>query len=168
MAPPKASIVYDMDIATARFALGQYHANIPEIERVFWKGIQLQLAKSRTITSPTGGKRIFFGRLDDSTFRDAYSHSAQSVVGDVINRALHLFEELSDPSECRIHLQVHDELVFTCRKDAGVVRKYIPIIKNLMEYPLNIPPVKIPLVIPTEGTYGPNWFDQRPIEELLK
>jgi len=168
MAPPKASIVYDMDIATARFVLGEYHRNIPEIERVFWKGIQLQLAKSRTITSPTGGKRIFFGRLDDSTFRDAYSHSAQSIVGDIINRALHLFEELASPDDCRIHLQVHDELIFMCRKELHVLKHYIPLIKNLMEYPLDIPPVKTPLVIPVEGTYGPNWFDQKPIEELMK
>lgn len=167
MAPPKAAIVYDMPVATARFVLGEYHRNIPEIERVFWKGIQLELAKTRTIVSPTGGKRIFFGRLDDATFRDAYSHFAQSIVGDIINRALHLFEEIADPTECRIHLQVHDELVFMCRRELGVLKRYIPMIKNLMEYPLLFPPIETPLVIPVEGSYGPNWYDQKDIKELL-
>jgi len=153
------ALKHNIDVDKAAFILQRYHSSIPEISMKFWPGVQAALRSNRTIVSVTGRRRIFLNRMDDSTFRAAYAHSAQCLVGDLINRAATLFELLYPPEECRILLQVHDELVFECKK--GYESIYIPRIKNLMEYELHFPSTPVPLKIPAEITVGPNWFDQK-------
>jgi DNA polymerase I-like protein with 3'-5' exonuclease and polymerase domains len=100
--------------------------------------------------------------MDDELFRAAYSHSAQCLVADIINRALTLTVQLFDDSECYPVLQIHDELVFECKTE--LVPVYAPRIKKLMEYPIYFNGVTEPCVIPAEVSYGPNWLDQTKVE----
>jgi DNA polymerase I-like protein with 3'-5' exonuclease and polymerase domains len=154
----RAAVVYKMPVEMAKLVLTRYLQAVPEIPR-WWQEVQDTINRTRTIINPLGRKRIFFGRLDDEIYRQAYSHSAQSIVADVIDRAFALADEVFDESECFPLLQVHDEIVFACRE--GLEQKYVPLVKRVMEYPIQIEGVGAPLVIPSETTVGPNWYDQK-------
>jgi DNA polymerase I-like protein with 3'-5' exonuclease and polymerase domains len=148
-----------MSLQIAKFILDSYHKAIPEIA-VWWFNVQRQLATTRCLESPLGGRRLFFGRLDDDTFREAYSHSAQSTVADLMNRALHLCEETFNENDCRVVLQVHDELVLEVRADSTTAQHYIQRLRNIMEYPMRFSGIAEPLVIPADISIGVNWYDQ--------
>lgn len=159
----RASMVYKIPEDKAKFVLETYRRELWEVPK-WWEEVQRTIMSTRMIVSPTGGKRIFFDRISDDLFRDAYSHSAQSIVADLMTRAFTLASEIFDPDECWPCLQTHDEILFQVRK--GMLLKYEPRIRNLMSLPLQFPGVPEPLIIPPDGTYGPNWYDQKPIPEV--
>jgi uracil-DNA glycosylase len=158
-----AARTYKLDLEAAKFVLNAYRQAIPEIP-AWWNEVQNTINTTRTIISPTGGRRIFFGRLyDDDIYRQAYSHSAQSIVSDVINRAMRLLDQLLVGGV--VLLQVHDELVPQVM--IKNVRRAGLLIQNVMQYPLFFPDVDTPLVIPAEVKVGPTWFDQTPYETYI-
>jgi uracil-DNA glycosylase family 4 len=168
MQPKKAAVTYKLSLADATWVLSEYRKAIPEIPQ-WWSRIEASLNSSRTLINPLGRTRIFLGRLDNNTYRDAYSHACQSTVADVIHRAATLSEILFDPTEAHVLMQIHDELVWQVRDDK--LDKYLPMICNLMEYPLTIPlggtytgekdqpTIPEPLIIPAELKLGKNWLD---------
>lgn len=161
MGPDKSAKLYSLTFKEAQELQELYHAAIPEIRGVYWPEIQAQLMASRVLTTPLGRRRLFMGRWGDDLFRQAYAFQPQAVVGDIINRAYTLGDELFDENECHPLLQVHDEIVWHCRDDR--IDTYVPKIRRLMEYPIKFPNVEIPLVIPVEISVGKNWFDQKAI-----
>jgi uracil-DNA glycosylase family 4 len=161
MSPRRAAETYKLDLRTATFVLDSYRQAIPEIP-LWWLRVQSVLKQTRRIRSVIGRLRIFLDRLDDQMFRDAYSHSAQSLVADIVNRALTLAVEVFDEKECHPVLQVHDEIVFQCKTE--LVPVYMKKIKLLMEYPLHFPGVEEPCVVPVDLSFGPNWLDQTKVE----
>ena len=100
---------------------------------------------------------FFLGRLDDSLYRSAYSFVPQATVADLINRAFAYAEAILEPEGCFPILSVHDEICFSCPIEN--VGQAIPKIKNLLEYPIQVKGVDVPLVIPVEIKVGPNWYD---------
>ncbi len=73
-----------IDYRFAKHILEKRHEQLPGL-RKWWESVEKQLHKTRTLTTCFGRRRLFFGRLDESTFRDAYSYEPQSTVGDVCN-----------------------------------------------------------------------------------
>lgn len=169
MQPPKAALTWKTTVEKASYLLASWHRLTPEIKNVYWRKIQNAITSSRCLVNPLGRRRMFFDRLNfppqelDQIFRDAYSHFAQSTVADLINRAFALMDHFFDPSECRLLLQVHDEIVASCKKTH--VEKYVKLFKGFMEYPLRFTNVPEPLIIQAEITVGENWFDQVSLEE---
>ena len=157
----RAASVYHMPLDVAKFILETYRQRIPEIP-LWWRRVEAQINSTRTIINPSGHKRIFMGRLDDSTYREAYSHSAQSIVADLTDRALVLSETILAPKGILPVLQVHDELDFYVREDQASSAPLL--IKRVMEYPLDFPGVPEPLIIPAEVSLGPNWYEQKKVE----
>jgi DNA polymerase-1 len=155
MQPVRAAAVYKLSLEDATFVLGEYRKAIPEIP-AWWGSIERSLNSTRTLVNPLGRVRVFMDRMEDNTYRDAYSHACQSTVADIIHRSAVVGELILN--ECSPVLQIHDELVWSCRSSA--LGRNLPIIRNIMQYPLTIPGVAEPLVIPAELSYGPNWLDQ--------
>lgn len=159
-----AARTYKIPLDMAKFVLDSYRRVIPEIP-LWWTTIDNKLRQDRTLVNPLGARRMFFGRLDDQdTFREAYSWAAQSVVSGIINRAFNIAHETFNPNECIPILQVHDEIVFLCRK--GFEYAYEPRIRSIMEYPIKFHGVEEPMVIPADINYGHNWHDQKPLPKL--
>lgn len=156
-----AARVYGLPLSIAKFVLDEYRAAIPEIP-IWWGEVDHEISRSSTIVSPLGRKRVFFGRHDDELHRAAYSHSAQCIVADIINRALTLIVESFPPVDCRPVMQIHDELVLLCRTE--LVREYAAKLRRIMEYPIIFPGVDVPLVIPADISSGPNWLDQEKVK----
>lgn len=169
MQPTRAAITYKIPFDKAKFILEKYRQIFPEIPQ-WWLKIQAQINSTRTLRSPFGNLRLFFERLGDSPlaeiYRDAYSHSAQNVVANIINRALHLCEESFEESECQLLLQVHDELDLQAKGEAESenVLRYAKRLKTILEYPLIFEGIDLPLVIPAEISVGKNWNDLKKLE----
>lgn len=150
----KISRMYDMTFKEAKFLLERYKRVRPELE-LWWAKIEDMIKTTRIVSSLRGRDRIFFGRCDDNMFRAAYSSRCQSTVADIINEALVILDE----QDIEILLQVHDELIVQCPENQ--VDETVPKVKKAMEIPINVPGVEIPLVIPTEISVGPNWYDTK-------
>jgi len=73
-----------IDYRFSKHILEKRHEQLPGLKK-WWKEVEKQLNQTRTLTTCFGRRRIFFGRLDEATFRDAYSYEPQSTVGDVCN-----------------------------------------------------------------------------------
>lgn len=67
--------------------------------------------------------------------RQATNTSIQGSASDILKRAQIEIHKKLDPNECRILVQVHDELLFECKPD--LVEKYLPTIKLHMEHPFD-------------------------------
>ena len=82
----KAASLFGISFQDAKRAIEAYRSNLPEV-KVWWEQVQAEVSKTRSLTSPLGRKRHFFGRLDQDLFRSAYSFVPQATVADIINRA---------------------------------------------------------------------------------
>lgn len=148
----KMSRMYDMEFRQAKLILERYRAVRPELT-LWWSKIEEQIKTTRTLTNPLGRQRIFFGRIDHELFRKAYNHYCQSTVADIINEAVVTL----DAQGIEILLQVHDELVIQC--DNADLYETIEIVRAAMEIPVSFSETDVPMVIPAEISYGPNWFE---------
>lgn len=148
----------DIDYAMAKQILSVRSAAIPGLEK-WWKTVEMIVRRTRTLTTCLGRRRIFFGRFDDVTFRDAISYEPQSTVGDVCNMIFWKLDKLLD-DDCRLVLQVHDEVVVECPecKVDDVVEK----IKKVSVIPLWVCK-DVPLIIPIDISVGVNWKDCKEI-----
>jgi uracil-DNA glycosylase family 4 len=152
-----AAALYDCPKEVAKASIEAYRNALPELIS-WWAEIQQTIQQTRTLTTPFGRRRMFFGRLDEDLYRSAYSFIPQAVVADDINRAFALGEYVLHDLQFAPKLQIHDEIVWV-----GPLAKLhlaLPRIKTLMEPPIIFPRVDVPLVIPTDVSFGPNWYDQ--------
>jgi len=166
--PIKVSRMYNIELREARYIIDSYHGSVPEIKGVYQKEIEDELRSTHKLVNPLGRERVFLGRLDDETYRAAYSHYCQSTVGDVINAALcDLLDESFRQPEVGLDilLQVHDELV--CQVWESHVEQGVEMIRRAMERPIQVPGTPEPLVIPAGIKVGHNWFDTMKLKDWL-
>ena len=155
-----AAAIYKVPVEEARRAIEGYQQAV-RINENYWKPIQAQILSTRMLRSPLGRLRIFFDRINDETFRSAYSTLPQSLVADIIGRALYVLDPLLRPFKTYPISQVHDEINFICPKRE--LPAVMPLILNVMQMPVDFSEyngVKEPLIIPAEASYGPNWLEQ--------
>lgn len=104
----------------AKRILDTYHQVYPEIRHKYQAQIKNSLNNGRVITNPLGRHRRFMGRLDDETYRQAYSHRAQSTVADIINRCLnYIYQEQKEFEYVYLIDQIHDSIVFEIPLELG-------------------------------------------------
>lgn len=130
-----------------------YYSSFPGIP-AYHQAVQIRLAQTRSLWSPTGRFRRFFGpRFDAETLRQAVAHLPQSLVGDVLNVALYRIWEKLDPVPVQILLQIHDAILF--QYNPAHEAETLAIVKRLMAVPLQVG--KRTLTIPCDITCGWNW-----------
>jgi DNA polymerase-1 len=154
--------VNKLPVAVAKASLEAYRKAIPEL-KPWWDRVWNDLTSTRSIRTVLGRYRFFMDRLGEyqgELHRTAVAQEPQSVVGDIINRALTLCDEIL-PREVETRLQVHDEIVFNCPED--LVDRVVPVIRAALEYPVYFPGIATPMVIPAEISVGKNWYDQRKV-----
>jgi DNA polymerase-1 len=129
----------------------RYLAIYPEIVENFWADVERQLAKDRTLTSPFGRKRTYYGRYDDKLRRDAYSWIPQSTVGDLGTRAI--VRVCHEIPEAEFLLNVHDSLLVQCDVDKAI--RVAKAMEHSMDIPITIHGVEVH--IPSDCKIGYNW-----------
>ena len=143
-----------IDISTATVIRDRYLNRFSGI-RMWHLRIQSALGRSRTITTPLGRRRTFFGMWNEALFREAYAYVPQSTVADMTNLAMiRLREE-------EILLTTHDELVL--QVDEGRLREAVEKMRRAFDIPLTINGRV--MRIPVEIKVGKNWEEMKKMEE---
>lgn len=103
-----------IDITTeeAKGIIEGYYEVFPGIRRR-QKNIQQEVTRSKSLTTPLGRKRIFYDRVCDSLFREAYAYCPQSTIPDITN---YLMLYLWEDEEVEFLLQVHDSLLLQVKE----------------------------------------------------
>jgi len=142
-----------INLAEARRLLEAYFVLYPGIRDVFWKDCERELRATRTLVSPFGRKRQFFGRWEGNPnfLLEAYSYKPQSAVGDLCCKALvRCYHEIP---ECDVLLNVHDSILVQCRvEDAYAVAEKMG---ECMAIPMTVG--KYTFTLPTDCKVGYNW-----------
>jgi uracil-DNA glycosylase family 4 len=162
-----------IDLQLAKHMNFTRHKAIPGL-RKWWRWVEMQLRTTRVLTTCFGRKRQFFGRIDDTTLRDAVAWEPQSVVGDVCNTIFQsvvgdvcntifwgLCRTWINDSGIQPILQVHDEVVIECPHYRKTINDVVDSIKRIANIPLTIRPAMEPLTIPIEIKVGKNWRDMK-------
>ena len=154
MGPTTLSEISGLDYADSKEKLNLYHINFPRI-RMWQMEVEARLRKIRMLETPMGRKRTFFGRWNNELIRDAYSYIPQSTVADVVLMGMVELDRRL-PKNCRIVLNIHDEIVCQVPDKGEVFTKEI---EDLMVSCMSIP-VQINdkvLKIPVNTKYGYSW-----------
>lgn len=145
--------------ARAEELLNAYHANYPRIKR-WHQEVEMELRRTRTLTTPLGRKRIFFGRINNDLAREGIAYVPQSTVGDLLNLGLiRAYNNL--PPGWRIILQVHDSVMFQVPDETPPMHIY-KFIHHYFEIPLTIHGKTF--TIPVDIKVGKNWGELKKLE----
>lgn len=178
----------------AEILLLRYFAEFPTIKSRFQAGIKMQVEKTRTLTTPFGRRRQFFGRMSEDLVREAYATIPQSTIADWLDVGLlRLWRfkqgQFNCPSssmskylsientkyvtnrenlqlDIEPAIQIHDGLL--TQIPISQLRQAIPAIRECLTYPIIFP--NGPLTIPVDIKVGFRWGKKslkKPTEEWL-
>lgn len=156
-----------IDRKTAGAIRDRYFDMFPRI-KAWHLSIQSRLGKSRTMTTPMGRKRTFFGLWGDQLFRKAYAFVPQSTVADVLNLALIRLDSLTNSGKYTTFakpepmLQIHDAFVVQCGNDITSIDQTILIIREVFNIPIYINGKT--LTMPIDIKVGKNWDEMEKIK----
>jgi len=142
----------------ARELLNQYHSLYPCLQ-LWHRRVRAQVGSSRTMTTPFGRKRMFFGRWSEDLVREAIAYVPQSTVGDLLNLGIiKCWNAL--PPEWTILLQNHDSVLVQLPIDTPDMHIW-KFFKHYFEIPIEVNRkwCKVPMDI----AIGKNWGE---MEEL--
>lgn len=161
-----SSRITEFTRADAKDFIDKYFETYPQV-RVYIETVKEEVRKNGFVRNQLGRIRRF-PEIRSSIFsvrsaaeRAAYNFPIQSLAADIIKIAMiniHKTLALSaQPGDCRMLLQVHDELVFEVKKDK--IDHYAKIIKPLMEEALAL---SVPVTV--EAKAGQNWSEMEKLK----
>lgn len=148
----------EMDIVLteqeARHILQTYEQTFAGI-RIRKSNIEKQIRQYRFLKTPLGRERHFYGRMDDSTFREAYAYAPQSTIPDITNHLLLFLWKEREYLDCDFLLQVHDSLLIQTTK--GREFSIAEAARDLTAWHPKIELAGGTLIIPVEVEAGERW-----------
>lgn len=157
----------ELDLGNAKEYIEKYFATYPGV-KAYIEQIKAEVKTNACVVNELGRKRKF-PEIKSSQFfirqaaeRAAVNFPIQSLAADVIKVAMiNINVALSTKhsalsTDCRMLLQVHDELVFEVKADK--VDHYIQLIKPLMEEAIKL---SVPVVC--EAKVGDNWGEMEKV-----
>ena len=163
MAPQKCADIVQVNIPDVPFDLrkakAMFHALDVGLQGVVrWRGrIRHKLTtQNMRLFNCWDAIRIFFGRYDDETFREAYAWEPQSTVGMGINFRLNDLEDMwRGRRDVYLLGQTHDSMVGECLP--GCRDEIEETVRRVMETPLPMVCEGMQLRIPVDIKFGNNW-----------
>ena len=145
----------------AKELLQRFYDRSPRLVAYHQK-VREQLRATRTIVTPFGRKRCFYGRLDDRLLRQALAFVPQETVTRVINIGLKSFysDVCSRYRDVSAKLQVHDSLLVECPSE--MVSFVASKLKDHLSVPITIHGRTFTLGL--DFKVGPNWRDMEDLE----
>lgn len=140
MSKRKASRLLEIEPSEAEVLRNRYLSAYPGVKK-FWERVQDKLYQDRELRNLLGRKYKFLDRLNNSTFKDAYSFIPQSTVVDHLNitAVREVYEDQTTYEDLILLNQVHDSIWFeipmdlTWKEHAKLLMKLC----NRMEEPLS-------------------------------
>jgi DNA polymerase I len=129
--------------------LNGFHAYEPEIRNSFQRYVEDRIRKFRTLTTPVGRERYFFGLRPDADnskiFKEAFSYIPQSTVGDNTGLAVLHCERVS---EGLVNMETHDSITLEVWDDEDSIFKAVEILRDAFDRTFTFPngtQIKIPI-----------------------
>lgn len=137
-----------------KYTISAWHK---KVETALRNGLREWNLPVRCLRNLFGRERTFFGRLDESTFREAYAYVPQSTVGDLLNIQFVAARQLCRERglTARPVLQVHDSQVWSVRQCE--LASLASIIRECAEIEMTSPDGLRKFKIPIELKVGENW-----------
>jgi hypothetical protein len=132
----------EIPVKQAKFIISRYHEIYPNVREVFHAEVRQDIMYNRTLTNLMGRKTMFFGKVCDELFKQAYACKPQGTVGDVINeRGLNFIYYDDRFKNVKLMTQTHDEVVFQIPLNLGWPEhiRLLNLIKRELETPLRLP-----------------------------
>lgn len=139
--------------------LALVNAADPSVDKVFHKYVKDQIDATRTLCTPFGRERVFFGLRAGETgsntkiFNEAYSYIPQSTVGDNTGFAVFGIETGDEQTRGRIIQEGHDSIVQEIPDSVESIWTYIQSTKRAFDRRISFHN-GIELTIPVEGEIG--------------
>lgn len=122
----------------------------------WWDHIEIQLNENRTLSTPFGRVRTFYGHWGDEMFKEATAYVPQSTSVDYLNRGmLEVYRKLVEPGFHRLRLlhQQHDSIVV--EYEAGRRDEVLPAVIECLTDSVEVNGRRF--TIPVEAQYGTRW-----------
>src|ERR1700741_295821 len=165
MGAARLSLMAHISISLAQTALTRFHSESPEIRENFHFWVRSVVTNKRILESPHGRVRQFFDRLNNETFKQAYSFVPQATVSDHIkfSTITPLVRKWEEPSAYFLS-ESHDSALFEVRTE--MVDEFCADFKRFEETPISFAKGTFKrdreLVIPVEIKISDeNWFDMK-------
>lgn len=113
--------------------LAKFHNGNPKIRQIFHHTVIEQIRKHRVLQTPFGRRRDFFGRLDESIYKEAIAYIPQSTVSDLTKFSLRRI--LQDFPSAIFLTEQHDGLLSLVRTDR--IYEYAEIASRIMSRPIS-------------------------------
>ncbi len=151
-----------VDYQTAKSYIEEYFAQFPKVKE--WMGQVLEVAYQKGYVETLWGRKRYIPELQASNRmlkafgeRAAINHPIQGSQADMIKKAMvEIDKELGD-KDCKMILQVHDELLFEC--DKKDIKKIAKLVREKMENALIL---SVPVVVDLK--IGSNWGEMKKLE----
>jgi len=102
--------------AEAKHAIDTYFRLYPNIKQ-WQKDIEAEITKTRTLRTPLGRARHFWGSMNYKVIQEACAYIPPNLVSDVLNKGWLRFAKEKGSMRARMMIQCHDSLTFSCHKD---------------------------------------------------
>lgn len=155
--------ITDMSRVEAKEYIKKYFAAYPKVEE-YIEQVKLQVNQEGFVKNELGRLRRF-PEIKDSRWqiraaaeRAAVNFPIQSLAADVIKVAMiNIAKELAGTSDCRMLLQVHDELLFEVKEEQVErwAKQLIPIMESS---------IKLSVPVTVEAKVGDNWGEMEKIQ----
>jgi DNA polymerase-1 len=152
-----------VSIDEAKQLITEYLATYPAVNGFYEDAINRAYESGYSFT--LNGKRRFLPEIRSNNQMDAWTAERQAVNNEIQGTAanaaqwamINIFRQnLKKQYDCRMLLQVHDELVFECPEEAAP--EVMPIIQEIMEHPFL---TDLPVHLAVSIGKGPNWADAK-------
>lgn len=144
--------------AEAKMLLELYHRTYPGIKDTFHKFVQDEIQKCRMLHNPLGRRQVYFGRIDNETYKKGYAFIPQSTVGDINKLAL-AFMDKHFGLKYIPFLELHDGLYFSVPPNDVKGAKEALIEAYSTEFEIWGEKHTIPIDI----SVGENWYEMKEI-----
>lgn len=141
-------------VAQVRQAQALWHQKYPGVKSYWWPSIDEQMERDRTMTTPYGRQRTFFGWWSDQLLKEATAYVPQSTSADYLNLGmLTTFHKRVQKGMFELLHNNHDSIVI--QYDYKLRDEVIPQVIEDLTSTLVIHDNEFS--IPVEASYGPSW-----------
>lgn len=130
---------FGIDIVVSEWRAGKmvenFHRESPKIKSVFHAQIQDAINSTRTIITPYGGIRQFFGRLERETYKEGYAHLPQKTVAEHVKHSMIKIKKDMKDMPNMLMGEAHDALLF--RFPIGEEADRAKLVRKHLETPID-------------------------------
>jgi len=138
----------------------------PKVRNIFHRTVKSTLDNTRTLGTPFGRKRTFFGNMNDKLYKEGYAHIPQSTIPDHLRFNL-LFPLEAQFKNVNFLVEWHDSLL--AEVPEALVETYVSAAIKYSGTAINFSEGTFirnyPLVIPIDCSTGNNWLEMEKVKK---